>query len=968
MSSAYQLKPWAQVAIPHQDILDGKLDNSVYAAKLGAVVRKDPTCPPVYRYAGQFFAATYLTSELKSLLASVVQRLCGEPGDRVLQLRTPFGGGKTHALISLYHITKNRQDLLEHPDFTKLPNPGTVDVATFIGDDFSATQGTQIPDGPQILTPWGYLAWQLGGKEAYEVIRADDEQRVAPGNDVWRKIIGDRPTLILLDEFLNYVENALGVEVKDSTLGKQVLTFIKKLPDVVAELPRTVLVYSLQASVQEAVGNEGLLGTLDKLVSRNDAKKEPVSGDEVMKVVQRRLFQSIGDPATIQEIANQQADLFRKFRESYVETDRGRQEVEQQAALLAERIQLSYPFHPDLLDLMYHRWGTLPSYQRTRGALQFLASVVYSLWKEEHTFLLISPGDVLFHNEAVRGAFFTQVGERERYNSVIEADLIGRKAKVKTVDNRIAQDSPALSHLKVGTRLASAVLMYSFGARSGEDRGVLEQEITASCLTPGLDRNIITATLSDLRENLLYLHYVAKRYRFETKPNLNKLIADEEGKIAGEYVLEKIRTELNKLLQGFRGGKVSLWAKDSFAVSDHVSQFTVVYLSPEWAEKSRETALEEALNWLEYRGNDKRDYKNALAFVVPNKVQLDKARKGARVALAIASLLEQRKKYQFSPEDAEELTGKEKDAANEISAALRRLYDYILLPLPCPDGTKPIYLETFDLQSQINTSQNLQDRVLDALKSHVFDSLRPAKLVQLSGLETSETGYIKGDDLVSFFFRFPNFPKMLDVQSIQQAVLKAIEQGLIGYVPYVTIPSTGSPRIENLNLLSYQRSIPADELDLSGYLLTPQLVEQFRAALQPKDDFNQPDVEGTASSSSEGQDGFLDVPGSIPKTANDNQQTVEYKSESSSVERTVTVAVVDGKQPARSYSLEAITDKSKIFQLFEVLQTLSDRADSMTIQIKIKANTTSQFDRTWISGAIEEPLDELDIRASTRLE
>ena len=84
MSSAYQLKPWTQVAIPHQDILDGKLDNSVYAAKLGAVVRQDPTCPPVYRYAGQFFAATYLTSELKSLLTSVVQRLCGEAGDRLI--------------------------------------------------------------------------------------------------------------------------------------------------------------------------------------------------------------------------------------------------------------------------------------------------------------------------------------------------------------------------------------------------------------------------------------------------------------------------------------------------------------------------------------------------------------------------------------------------------------------------------------------------------------------------------------------------------------------------------------------------------------------------------------------------------------------------------------------------------------------------------------------------------------------
>jgi len=52
--------------------------------------------------------------------------------------------------------------------------------------------------------------------------------------------------------------------------------------------------------------------------------------------------------------------------------------------------------------------------------------------------------------------------------------------------------------------------------------------------------------------------------------------------------------------------------------------------------------LGDALTWLEQRGNDKRDYKNALAFVVPNKGQMDKARKGARTALAIASLIEQK--------------------------------------------------------------------------------------------------------------------------------------------------------------------------------------------------------------------------------------------------------------------------------------------------------------------------------------
>lgn len=78
MSSAYQLKPWTQVAIPHQDILDGKLDNSVYAAKMGAVVRQDPNCPPLYSYDGQFFATFRLTSipDVKKYFANgIISRL-----------------------------------------------------------------------------------------------------------------------------------------------------------------------------------------------------------------------------------------------------------------------------------------------------------------------------------------------------------------------------------------------------------------------------------------------------------------------------------------------------------------------------------------------------------------------------------------------------------------------------------------------------------------------------------------------------------------------------------------------------------------------------------------------------------------------------------------------------------------------------------------------------------------------------
>jgi len=62
----------------------------------------------------------------------------------------------------------------------------------------------------------------------------------------------------------------MGLVVGDSTFGRQVLTFVQKLTEVVRDFQNCL--YSLQASVQESLGDEGLLNVLDKLVSRIDAK------------------------------------------------------------------------------------------------------------------------------------------------------------------------------------------------------------------------------------------------------------------------------------------------------------------------------------------------------------------------------------------------------------------------------------------------------------------------------------------------------------------------------------------------------------------------------------------------------------------------------------------------------------------------------------------------------------------------
>ncbi len=199
------------------------------------------------------------------------------------------------------------------------------------------------------------------------------------------QLISKQPTLLLLDEILNYVENAMAVGVGESNLGRQTIIFLQRLTEAVAASTNAAMVYSLQASGQEAGGNLELLDTLSRIGQRLNAIREPVTGDEVLNVVQRRLFakptpqrKAIEDQQRVL-VANAYSASYRSFLLGTFST----QEADHRAEQLRERIRRSYPFHPALLDLMSERWNSIPGYQRTRGALQFLATAIHALWKRQ---------------------------------------------------------------------------------------------------------------------------------------------------------------------------------------------------------------------------------------------------------------------------------------------------------------------------------------------------------------------------------------------------------------------------------------------------------------------------------------------------------------------------------------------------------------------------------------------------------
>jgi hypothetical protein len=148
------------IAIPHQDILEGRLTMDVFAADLWDVFKGRGH--DEYRDAGQFFQKTYPTDGLKNLLSIVEKRLRGEGGDPVIQLQTPFGGGKTHALIAMYHKAKE----------------WGVKTVVIVGEKLKT--GSRAED---FDTLWGLMEEQLRGSVK------DFASVIPPGGEQMKKLL-----------------------------------------------------------------------------------------------------------------------------------------------------------------------------------------------------------------------------------------------------------------------------------------------------------------------------------------------------------------------------------------------------------------------------------------------------------------------------------------------------------------------------------------------------------------------------------------------------------------------------------------------------------------------------------------------------------------------------------------------------------------------------------------------------------
>lgn len=964
MNGSYALRPWTDVVSLHADVEADNLTESVFAVDVGAIAERDKRVPLVNRDAEAFFRATYLTADLRRLLEEVLSSLAGKGAfNRVLKLRTPFGGGKSHTLAALLHAARERQALGVIPEAAGLADPGAVDVAVFDGEKFSA-QGKELSDGRRINTMWGWLAWQLGA-EAFKAIEQLDRERVAPSGDDIQRMLEGGPKLLLLDEVLKYIERTAAVAVHESTLSRQARDFIQNLTVEVAGSRNAVMIYSLQWSKSEAFDNLALLNELDHLTARVDQLRQPVGDDEIVHVVKRRLLaKAPGGPdgyaadRHAAEVAQSYQDVVTKQRRAYAASAAEQGQADAEGARLRDQIKIHYPFHPATLDVMRGRWAAVQAFQRTRGALRFLAACLRSIKKQGGARALLSPGDIPLHDANVRTALYKELGLQNDYDPIFHEDISGANARVRRIDERFAKENPALSGVRPAARLATTILMYSFGGLRRESPandetlppGLTEQELMSVCLGPDLDGITAGAVLAELRNTCVYLHYDGVRYVFKKDPNVTKLVEEAESQIAAQEatsqpVRKKIRELLTQKLQGRRGAVV--WPEKTADLEDKDPTFLLAYLPLEFAEAKPSEQERVARAFFENCGDRQRRYRNGLALAIPQAPAANALRRAVRYLLAVEKVEASKTQHKLTKDQLDQLKERGRTETASIEAAFRDLYTAIWLPRV---EQNQIRAEKVELGGRALAATTLHERMMELLMSvakKVHGTLTPRKLVELlrlgeaagegQAIREGRTG-IRLAEVQDSFFSIYGFTRLENSDVIRKAVAKGVEGGLaeFGYWSGVDPALGADGRYQvNRDRVVIGRSLDPAEVDFeTGFLMMPGAIPAPPSVASPIISPAEPVVPSQG-----GEAGEVVI---APPT------------------QATQLATNAGVQSHVRLSFRA--DRDKLYAAWSAISNLAEEAGE--ISVTITADKPSGFERNWLRNAVYEPLEEADISAN----
>ncbi len=671
------LKPWREVAVPHEDVLKGTFQQAEFAADLSRV--HEGTATPEYQNPTLFFQRTFITEGMRLLLDSVVKRLAGKGGDPVIQLQTAFGGGKTHTMLAVYHLAKGdaaASDLpgvpaiLDAAGVTELPR---ARVAVLDGIKSSPNQPV-VRDGQAIRTLWGDLAWQLGKAEGYALVADADASGTSPGKAVLETLIGRyAPCVILIDELVAYVRQF--EESKTLTGGSfdSNLSFIQALTEALKAVPTAVLLASLPESDKEAGSQRGVkaLAALAHYFGRIQALWKPVGTEEAFEIVRRRLFSSINDKLAAESVCREFADYYTANSEDFPR--------ETQESRYFDRLMHAYPIHPEVFDRLYEDWSSLDNFQRTRGVLKLMAKVIHRLWKDNDKDPLIMPGSFPLQDADTRNEVIYYLPQG--WDPVVERDVDGERAETTEIENR----DPRLGSVQACRRSARAIFLGSAPSTANQMvRGIELERVALGVAQPGQQVGIYKDALRRLGDRLHYLNSGNNRFWFDTRPNLRREMEERKRRFQDkEDVFPAIRDRVQKSFASGVFGGIHIFTASSDVPDDW--QLRLVVLPPDaaFSRSGQSLAIDRATEILKNRGDQPRFKQNRLIFLAADYDSVSRLKDQVRSTLAWQSIVSDIKEMKLNLDQFQSRQANKslEDANEALRRMIRETYKWMVAPM-----------------------------------------------------------------------------------------------------------------------------------------------------------------------------------------------------------------------------------------------------------------------------------------------
>jgi hypothetical protein len=470
-----------------------------------------------------FFEKNYITRGMEELFREGLLRLGGKSNQAVFELAQAMGGGKTHLMIALGLLAK-------HPAQRQAVVPKLAERAPFERASLAAFNGRNNPD--HYL--WGEIAEQLGSPGAFHKFWRNGPKPVDESH--WKALIGDQPTLIMLDELPPYLYMAKTIPVGGGTLADVTTYSLAALLTAAMQLPRCcVVIANLSGSYHGQTQQIAkLVANLQHETRRQSKVITPVqlAGNEVYAILKKRLFSRLPSVEDIDEVAEAYAERIKSAEEGGYLTARSLEQV-------ADEVRATYPFHPafkHLVALFKENEG----FRQTRGLMQFTARLLKSVWERpQNDVFLIGTQHLNLNLDSVCDEITRVNGELAPAIAKDIAD--GGGAHAEEIDATLNSDA--------GTQVANLLLSASLSRVVKGHAGLSREEAIEYLVAPHRKPDEFEKALESLKNKAWYLHREGELFYFKETENLTKRIEKDAIRLPTPKVEQVLIQQLTMLLE-----------------------------------------------------------------------------------------------------------------------------------------------------------------------------------------------------------------------------------------------------------------------------------------------------------------------------------------------------------------------------------------------------------------------------------